>query len=33
VSELHGGTVQCARGLDGRGVGLELRLPDSAFGR
>lgn len=33
VAELHGGSVQFAPGLDGRGIGVELRLPDSTVGR
>ena len=33
VAELHGGSVQFAPGLDGRGLGVELRLPDGAVGR
>lgn len=32
VVAAHGGTVQCGAGLDGRGCGMEIRLPLAAAG-
>jgi two-component system sensor histidine kinase QseC len=32
VAEMHGGHVRFAAGLDGRGLGVELVLPDTAAG-